>query len=821
MMKNQNVEDRLSRSDLFQQIPGFIKNSPVGTHFYELRDDKLIFRGANVAADKILETDHNKLIGKTIEAAFPDLVKTGIPEVYKEIARNGISWEIDEIQYQLNSVTRYYKVNAFQTSPGNMLAMFSDITEIKNIELALKVKNEELIAVEEELREKNQKLLMLNELLQKQNDQLQNTFDLLQESEEKFRAAFKTSPDSVNINRLNDGMYLEINEGFTYLTGYTWDDVKGKTSAQINIWYEQADRQRLVDAIRVYGKVINLEAKFRLKNGEIRTGLMSASLFRLRNDAYIMSVTRDIEEIVQARASIRESEERFRQLADNIDDVFWLSEGEKVLYVNPAVERKFGFSKSSITENINAVGKLIHPEDLPVYDRLAGLKRLEKGEFVSRQLRIIDPLGKIRWVWARLFPIMDSRNRFYRIAGIVSDITLQKEIENELRTSKEKAQESDHLKSAFLANLSHEIRTPMNGIIGFSRLLAREEADKDTKNQYVEIINKSSDQLLHLIDDLVDISKIEANQMQIFKQDCKLNQLLDDLYLFYMQLLKQEEKTAITLTRHYKLKDEDSVIITDEFRLRQVLMNLLSNAVKFTHRGHIRFGYSREKRDSLRFFVEDTGIGITKNLAKLIFEPFRQADNKNTREYGGTGLGLSISRGLVKLLGGSIGLKSTPGLGTTFFFTLPYEPVKVKNDAGEVRLFDESALHWEGRSILIVEDDEMNLKFLRELLTPTGLKISSASNGIQAIEETSRHKPDLVVMDIRLPVMNGLDATRKIRQTGNKVPIIAQTAYAMVEDKKACLEAGCNDYISKPIHREVLLSKIAYYLRKSKTQKTV
>jgi len=203
----------------------------------------------------------------------------------------------------------------------------------------------------------------------------------------------------------------------------------------------------------------------------------------------------------------------------------------------------------------------------------------------------------------------------------------------------------------------------------------------------------------------------------------------------------------------------------------------------------------------------------------VIFQPFRQADYNNTRVYGGTGLGLSISRGLVKLLGGSLELTSTPGKGSTFYFTIPYQPVRpLKNDSEGITLND-ADLRWYGKSVLIVEDDEMNFRYLQEILAPTGLRIILACNGAQALEEVSRNNPDLVIMDIRLPVMNGLDATRKIRQNGNHVPIIAQTAYAMIEDKNACFEAGCDDYVPKPIQREVLLGKIASHLKKDKADK--
>jgi PAS domain S-box-containing protein len=802
-----DTAEKLTKSDFIQQIAGFIKNSPVGVHFYELKKDSLIFKGGNDSADRILQIEHEKLIGLSIEIAFPGLANSDIPTIYKHIARHGTSWDSSEVPYKRENSEFYYRVNAFQTSPGNMIAMFTDITETKLFELALKTKNDELQSAEEELRDKNEKLLALNELLQQQNV-------LLQESEEKYRAAFKTSPDSVNINRVDDGMYIEINEGFTQVTGYSWDDVKGKTSVDINIWYDPADRQRMVKAIRETGKAINIEAKFRLKNGKVITGLMSATLLKIKNEKYLLSVTRDMQESVEARSIIKESEERFRQLAENIQDVFWLTEGDRFLYINNAIESIFHYNRESFREDITSVRKIIYPEDLPVYEQLVQVRTSRSVESIDRQLRVIDGDGRLRWVWIRLFPILNEEGMLYRIAGIASDITTQKEIEYELRAAKEKAQESDQLKSAFLANLSHEIRTPMNGIIGFSGLLTKDSPNADSKNQYIEIINKSSEQLLHIIDDLVDISKIEANQMHLIKQECHVVSLIDDLYLMYTQELIKEGKTNVMLDKHYDPADEECVFVTDELRLRQVLMNLLSNAVKFTRQGYIRFGFSLEDGNWLKFFVEDTGIGVTKELSEVIFEPFRQADNNHTRNYGGTGLGLSISRGLVSLLGGKIWMESQPGKGSIFYFTVPFQTSMEIKGPGIVKKMIENNLRWEGKSVLIVEDDDMNYFYLEEIITSAGMMITRALNGVEAVEMTERLNPELVIMDIRLPLMSGLEATKKIREGGNQVPIIAQTAYAMSEDKSVCLDAGCDDYVSKPIHKELLLKKISYQFHK-------
>jgi PAS domain S-box-containing protein len=813
--KFQSSEDKHSISRFLEQVDNFIENSPAGVHYYEVRDGKLIFVRANRAADNMLQLDHLPLIGKPIEDIFPGLSTANIPLIFMEIAQKGTIWESNELAFNIGGTEKLFHVNAFRISEGNMLAMFTDITERKKTELALKDRNEELQIARDELMQKNQKLLELNALLQKQNDQIKSTILLLQESEEKFRAAFKTSPDSVNLNRLSDGLFLEINEGFTQLTGYTWEDVKGRTSLEINIWSDLADRHKLIAAIREKGITTNLEAKFRLKNGTLRTCLMSASLFRFANEDYILSVTRDIEEIVQGRASLKDSEARFRQFAEIIDDVFWLTEGDKILYVNSALERKFGYKREDFMYDLSKVRNIVHPDDFSAYEQIKDAKYNKDGDSLTCHIRVFDSEGNIRWLWIRLFPIPDNNNKIYRVAGIASDITFQKEIEIELREAKEKAQESDQLKSAFLATLSHEIRTPMNGIIGFSGLLTRSAISSPANDQYIEIINKCNEQLLHIIDDLVDISKIEASQMQLNEQECNLDSLFEDLFVIYKRELETAGKSGVELIKKPGIDENESVIITDEYRLRQVLMNLLNNAVKFTHKGHIIIGYEKEDPEHIRFFVEDTGIGIPEDQLEAIFKPFRQIDFDGTKIYGGTGLGLSISKGLVKLMGGKICVSSKRGQGSSFCFSIPYNLPKISIKPGKILPTREEIMNWNGKKVLIVEDDDMNFAFLEEILSSTGMNIVRALNGLQAVDEAVIGFPELIIMDIRLPLMNGLDATRRIREKGVKVPIIAQTAYAMSEDKEICLEAGCNDYISKPIHKELFLKKIAYHLHKN------
>jgi PAS domain S-box-containing protein len=655
----------------------------------------------------------------------------------------------------------------------------------------------------------------LNQLLHQQDLKLQKTYELLRESEEKFRVAFKISPDAININRLSDGLFIDINEGFTHLTGYTWKDVEGKTSKEIHIWYDPEDRKKLVSALQENGKVFNLEARFILKNGTVKTALMSASVLSLNSEDYILSVTRDIDEIIKARARLSESELRFRQLAENIDDIFWLTEGHTLLYINNALEFKFGYNTAKFYSNIEEVANIIHKDDIHIYNDLIKAD-YRSDDPVSRQIRIIDINGTVHWLWVRLFPVPVSTGEIRRVVGIASDITFQKDIESELRSAKEKAQESDKLKSAFLANLSHEIRTPMNGIIGFSELLTREVPENQTFNSYIEVINKCNDQLLHIIDDLVDISKIEAGQLLLNERNCRIAKVIEDLYIMYLKECERMGKNSVLLYKDYNPQYFDTVITTDENRLRQILMNLLNNALKFTEEGHIRFGFNVGDRNGMiEFFVEDSGIGIPESQIETIFKPFRQIQQSGSRIYGGTGLGLSICRGLLKLMGGTIQVESKPGKGSRFNFSIPRKHIPgnmVKENDNSLNKDD--IMQFEGKTVLVVEDDDMNYAFLHEVLSSTGMEIDRAINGAEAVEKAIKNKPGIIIMDIRLPIMSGLEATKKIREEKITVPIIAQTAYAMSEDKAKCLAAGCDDYVSKPIHKELLLKKMDYHLHR-------
>lgn len=390
----------------------------------------------------------------------------------------------------------------------------------------------------------------------------------------------------------------------------------------------------------------------------------------------------------------------------------------------------------------------------------------------------------------------------------------QSRLRDTLERTKRKAEESDILKSNFLANMSHEIRTPMNGILGFAQLLKNEES-AEKRERYIDIIYHNGLMLVNLIDDIIDISKIDAGQLAITKTECNLDNLLFEVYTFFNEVKFKQEKEHINI-RLLNLNDgETNILYTDGLRLRQVLVNLISNALKFTEKGFVEFGFvNRSEERQIEFFVRDTGIGIPADKQDIIFERFRQIQEGSTRKYGGTGIGLYISKNVVNLLGGDIWFESTCGAGTTFHFTIPYEDVNETHAGGKLYRTSSPEYSWEGRNILVAEDTESNYLYISTILAETKATVIWARNGEEAVNAALKGAVpvDLILMDIQMPVMDGYEAVTTIRRQNADVPIIAQTAFALPHDNLRCFEVGCNDYISKPINALLLKQKINEFL---------
>ncbi len=381
---------------------------------------------------------------------------------------------------------------------------------------------------------------------------------------------------------------------------------------------------------------------------------------------------------------------------------------------------------------------------------------------------------------------------------------------SDLEIAKNKAEESDRLKSAFLANMSHEIRTPMNAIIGFSNLINDQDIEKEYKAELASLIKKNSNSLLNLIDDIIDISKIEAGQLDISEKDCAINQVLNDLLIEFEDYIISNDK--LTLKVSEELLFNQLIIKTDPYRLQQVLKNLLSNAIKFTEVGIIEFGY-RINKDMIQFFVKDTGIGITPEQQNQIFSRFNRIEDTKKKIYRGAGLGLTITKNIVEMMGGKIWLESKLDRGSVFNFEIPYRPVELTSKEKPVIKKSTSKYKWDNKTILIAEDEESNFKFLNMIIRKTSAELLWAKTGQQAIDICmGNYKVDLILMDIKMPEMDGLEAIRKIREHQRKIPIIVQSAYSMPEDQNLSFEAGANDFISKPIGTEKLLNTIDKHL---------
>jgi len=543
---------------------------------------------------------------------------------------------------------------------------------------------------------------------------------------------------------------------------------------------------------------------------------------------------KEIEEHKQTAQSLKVSKERFDLAMKGSNDGLWDRDLiNNTVYYSERWKNMLGFNKDEFPNNVKAFEERIHHDDFgkimnDLKDHLS-----KKTNFYEHKFRIKHKNGHYIWILDRGKAIFNKDGIPIRIVGTHTEVTEKQKIEDELhqyqahleekvkartielQIAKERAEESDRLKSAFLANMSHEIRTPMNAIIGFTDLLGDSDLTEEQKEELIEHINKNSNTLVYLIDDIIDLAKIEAEQLKINKTETDINQILKDVIQSFIETnhLKENDKIEINLKKG--IESDNFTINTDPIRFQQILINLIGNALKYTEQGFINCGYKvkTEKSSSfLEFYIKDTGVGIAKNKHKQIFERFNKVEDSKTKLYRGTGLGLTITKKLVEMLGGKIWLESEENKGSTFYFSLPVEEFKGQLDTENSKL-DSFVKNWKKNTILIAEDEDSNYRVLQMALKRTNINILRAENGKQAIDICKANKKiNLVLMDIKMPEVNGIEATKEIKKLRPDLPIIAQTAYAMSEDKKSTMEAGCVDYLPKPIKAKVLISTLNKYL---------
>ncbi len=472
-------------------------------------------------------------------------------------------------------------------------------------------------------------------------------------------------------------------------------------------------------------------------------------------------------------------------------------------YVNPTFSRVSGYGKEVIGQNPRILKSGEQSDKF--YKHL--WETILSGQDWSGEIRNKRKDGSFFWESVIISPILNKKGEITHFVGVKEDITERKKMISELISAKERAEEGDRLKSAFLANMSHEIRTPMNGILGFLELLQKEGLAEEERETYTDVVKKSSERMLQTINDLIEISKIESSQTPLQFSRISSGEMLEHFYNFFKY---EAEQKQLELRVGERLPEASDMIITDKRKLESIVSNLVRNALKFTKSGFVAFGFRLKAAHELEFFVEDSGIGIPEDKLDAVFKRFVQADMGMTRTHEGSGLGLSIAKGYTEMLGGSVSVISDEGKGTVFTVTLPL----ITDEAGLTESNDGFITGYEGSvaepgTILVAEDDPFSFTFLEVVLKKANYTVLHAEDGEQAVN-MFKENPGIrmILMDMKMPVMDGLEATRRIREIDSDVCIIAQTGYAMWGDREKVLSAGCNDYITKPISPSSLLSRM-------------
>ncbi|MDD2490919.1 MAG: ATP-binding protein [Bacteroidales bacterium] len=493
----------------------------------------------------------------------------------------------------------------------------------------------------------------------------------------------------------------------------------------------------------------------------------------------------------------------------------------KFLKVNNTAIAKYGYSKD---EFLKMTIKDIRPSD-DVELLIKDVKETrEKINITNKNWRHLLKSDEIIRVEINSHSLV-YEGRDARLV-VVRDITdlfnareKEKKLISDLIEAKNRAEESDKIKTIFLATMSHELRTPLNAIIGFSDLIS-EDLTKEDIDSYATTINKSGRHLLSLIEELFDISLIESGQIKLNFEKVELADVLNEIFAIISreQKLMGRKSVKLSISSSMDTKRDNRIIVTDKKRLKQIFVNLLKNALKFTEKGIIEYGYrpiTIDNKNFLQFFVKDSGIGIPENKLNIIFEEFHQEDAVQVKRFSGAGLGLSISKKLVENLGGNIWVESTLNQGSTFLFTLPL--IKTDNDFINIKKgdsMDNISYDFSGKRLLLAEDDEPSYLLLKAILKRTSILISRAKSGREAVNiALSDDTISLVLMDINMPDMNGFEATKIIKKEKPHLPIIAQTAYSISGDREKILEAGCDDYLSKPISKTELFKIIEKYAK--------
>jgi PAS domain S-box-containing protein len=509
-----------------------------------------------------------------------------------------------------------------------------------------------------------------------------------------------------------------------------------------------------------------------------------------------------------------ESDKFYGMLVQSANDGISFYDREwNLKYANLAFYSMIGLNSNSY--NLINPLDLIHPDDKD--SQLKKVQELVNCGFFESELRLRHKDGHYVSLSSRSVTVKNDNGEVLGALTILRDISRLKQVHEDLIRSNVAAEASNRLKSSFLANISHEIRTPLNSVVGFSNLLLGNNIPDEVKEEYIEHINHNSEKLLQIIGDIIDLSRLESSQIEITYEEANLNTIVNEIIEETRQIIRRNEKSIILNVKNH-FEDNGSLIFTDRIWLKRILNHLMDNAVKFTLDGSIEFSYYREN-ENIVFKIRDTGIGINEENLGRIFEEFRQEIDGHHRPFEGLGIGLTLAKEAVERMGGQIFVQSEKGIGSEFSFSIPYRPAgstktKLKS------LSDDSILapiNWSSRKCLLVDDNKDVLIYLSRILLDTGISILTARSGSEAIE-IIKTTPDIdvVLLDMQMPEMNGIEATKEIRKIRKNLPIIAQTAFIFEDDKDIILEAGCDACLIKPIRKDHLLTVLTNFVKPSR-----
>lgn len=602
-----------------------------------------------------------------------------------------------------------------------------------------------------------------------------------------------------------DGYLLNCNPAYLKILGFKSLEDARKDKI-FKIYKNIEDRQEIIQKVQEHGRLVEYEFDLKHTNGNT-IHIISNIVGIFDDNNKLLSIKGYIIDNTERKIAVEELRKLSRAVEQSPASILITNLEGKIEYVNPKFSVISGYSFEEVvgkSPNLLKSGKTT-PEEYANLWKAIRSGHEWFGEFLNKKKD-----GSFYWEHAAISAIKDANGNITHYLSVQEDITKIKEVEFELIAAKEKAEESDQLKTAFLHNISHEIRTPMNAIMGFSDLLNNPDLSFEKRVKFTDIITKSSQQLLSIIDDIVRIATIESGQEKISAKEINLNELFHHLYEQFH--LKSNNNNNNKLVLQIPNTPPAIFLLTDEIKLTQIISNLLSNAFKFTKEGTITFGFTIQKNE-VEFFVKDTGIGIETAMQEEIFKRFRQVEITVTRFFGGSGLGLSISKAYVELMGGKIWVNSELNKGAAFHFTIPFKKEMQNNNdhnLSDVKVNDKTTLEInQSKTILIADDEEANFLYVEELLSNLNFKLIWVADGLKAVEACKTNQLiDLVLMDIKMPVLNGLEATKQIKVFRPQLPIIVQTAYTTDADAQKAMSYGCNDFISKPLKKDLLIKMI-------------